>query len=309
MKLKIVTFSNHPLDSSNKLVESCEKHNLDLHVIIEPNWLVNAQKIKLLSDFLVNQSKDLVVMVVDAFDVIINAREVEVLEKYNSLEHDIVFSAEANFYFRNKALRNSYHKNYPKSSTVYRYLNSGTLIGKSVSLIKLLEEIISENQIDINDIDSLIKVRSDQYLYAKHFVDHKTSKDRKEYTITLDYQHDLFEVTGGRMRTFQLPYISPLHAFNAYKIERFLMKLIKLNMLMNTLTDIKYNQVSKQFINKQTRTTPLVIHIPGSWKSFEEIHSRLIENKRDYRLIKIPTLIISLLSYAVSLLIPTKIKM
>lgn len=309
MKLKIVTFSNCPLDRSNKLVESCEKNNLDLNVIIEPNWLVNAQKIKLLSDFLVDQDDDLVIMVVDAFDVIINAEENEILDKYVFLESDIIFSAEANFYFRNKALRSSYHKNYPISSTIYRYLNSGTLIGKAISLTKLLKNIISENRIDVNDINSLTKVRSDQYVYAKHFVDHKTLKDKKEYSITLDYQHDLFEVTGGRMRAFDLPYVSALHSFNAYKIERFLMKLIKLNTLMSTLTDIKYDTESKQFRNKQTNTAPLVIHIPGSWKSFEEIHNRLIQNKRDFRLLRAPALLISILSYAVSLVIPIKIKM
>jgi hypothetical protein len=308
MKLKILTFTNKELDKTNRLVSSCNEHKLSIEVIIEKDWQVNAQKIKLLFDYLNNLKEEAIILVTNAFDVLINGNEDDIISAYKGMNSDILFSAEANFYFRNRKLLSHYHKNYPESSTIYRYLNSGTFIGTSSSLREMLADIIKDNKLKINNLQSLIQVRSDQYLYGKIFVDNSIATSKPIYNITLDYNHQLFEVTGGRMRILNLPYITNLHAFNGYKVERFLMKFFKLNELMDTLTDLKYNQQTKQFYNQRTNTNPLVIHIPGSWKSFEKIIDKLMTSKRDFQIGKIPASFLSLLAYLISFLIPFKIK-
>lgn len=305
--LKILTFSDKPLNDHNWLVKTCRENNLCLEIITPPSeWKVNAQKIKLLYDYLNKLNEDVNLLVVDAFDVHINANATEILSKFDSFQKDIVFSAESNFYFRNPELRQAYLKQYPKSPTIYRYLNSGTFIGKSNALKQFLEEIIISNDLDPNDLNSFIAVRSDQYLYAKHFVD-ASQKENKKYSIGLDYYHQLFEVTGGRMRVTNLPYISTLHAFNAYKIERFLIKLLNLNKYQDLLTDIRYDNSNHKFYNRVTKSTPLMIHIPGSWKFFDRLINQLITGKKPFSLLYLVAGFLSIIAYLVSLLIPTKI--
>jgi hypothetical protein len=307
--LKILTFSDRSLSDSNLLVKSCKTNNLALKIITpEEEWKVNAYKIKLLHDYLSDQPDDLVLLVSDAFDVYINGNESEILEKFYAFNADLVFAAEANYYFRNPQLRAAYLKNYPKSPTAYRFLNSGTFIGYSGTIKQFLTEIIEANNLDPEDMNSFIPVRSDQYLYAKHFVDvsHKT---HKKYTLCLDYHHQLFEVTGGRMRAMRLPFLFPTHAFNAFKIERFLIKLLKLHKYQDVLTDLRFDSDSHLFHNHVTKTTPPIIHIPGSWKFFERIINQLISGRRPFSPLRLLAGTLSIWAYFVSLLIPTKLNM
>ncbi len=308
-QLQILTFSDKPLADSNLLVKSCRDHNLPLE-IITPNqeWKVNAFKIKLLFDYISKESDDTLLLVVDAFDVYVNGKEEEILDKFRAFKADIVFSAEANYYFRNPKLKGAYLKNYPESPTPYQFLNSGTFIGKCGALKKLLKDIIKENKLDPDNINSFIEVRSDQYLYSKHFVDQSLSSDKK-YTLTLDYKHELFEVTGGRMRTINLPHLSSFHAFNAYKVERFLIKLFKLHKYQDLLTDLNYDKKNQLFHNRVTKTIPPIIHIPGSWKFFDRIINQLINGKRAFSPLRLVAGFLSLLAYMVSLLIPIRLNM
>lgn len=109
------------------------------------------------------------------------------------------------------------------------------------------------------------------------------------------------------MRLMKLPHLSKLHSFNSYKIERFLAKLLKLNQFQNRLVDIEYNKNTKDFFNKTTGTKPTIIHLPGSWKSFNEVLSRLMEGEKQTTLLTPVIWLIGLLAYLVSLIVPVKI--
>ncbi|WP_258103498.1 glycosyltransferase domain-containing protein [Marinoscillum sp. MHG1-6] len=306
-ELSVLTFTDKPLPKTNKLVQSCDKNGLSLDIISpEGPWKVNAQKIKLLNDHISDHPDELVILVVDAFDIYINAQAQEILDTFTAFECDIVFAAEANFYFRNPKLKGFYLKNYPASPTLYRFLNSGTFIGTVGAIKKMLDEIMRNNHLDPTDMDSFIPVRSDQYLYGKFFVD-QSIKNSSELKLKLDYQHSLMEVAGGRMRLIRLPHLSRLHAFNCYKIERFLVKLLGLNLYQNCLIDIQYDSKSEVFRNRVTGTKPSIIHIPGSWQFFDEVLMRLMNPKQRFQPIRILTIPIAVLSYLVSFFVPVKI--
>ncbi|MEP4596304.1 MAG: hypothetical protein ABJZ92_08870, partial [Cyclobacteriaceae bacterium] len=180
--------------------------------------------------------------------------------------------------------------------------------GKCGALKKLLKDIIKENKLDPDNINSFIEVRSDQYLYSKHFVDQSLSGDKK-YTLTLDYKHELFEVTGGRMRTINLPHLSSFHAFNAYKVERFLVKKLGLHAHQDEPIDIEFIASTNSFRNRKTHSNPLIIHLPGTWMYFDKIMNKILTSKKEFSLGKITAWFIGLLSYIVAIFIPFRISL
>ena len=271
-KLRVITFSDKDLGFENKLLQSCKKNDLELIVLTyHKQWASNAIKIKLFFDYLKTVQAEQMLLITDAFDVLINASEGDIInvfphsKKILFLRLKLIISI-----FRNHRIKKNYQAKYPESETIYKYLNSGTFMGKAVHLQMLLDDIISKNEIDISEDVPMHSFVSDQYLYSKHFVEHFQSSE-KRYSIGLDQFHFLFEVTGGRSRVMNLPYITKVHTYNAYKLERAVLKFFGLNQFQNKLTDIYFDQVKQQFKNKITGTNPLVIHAPGTWQYFIEI--------------------------------------
>ena len=311
-KLRVITFSDKDLGSENKLLQSCRENDLELIVLTyQKQWASNAIKIKLLFDYLKTVEAEQLLLITDAFDVLINASEDDIIKAFSTFEKDIVFGAEANFYFRNHRIKKNYQAKYPESETIYKYLNSGTFMGKAVHLQILLDDIISKNQIDISRDANLHSFVSDQYLYSKHFVEHFQSS-KKRYSIGLDQFHFLFEVTGGRSRVMKLPYITKVHAYNAYKLERAVLKFFGLNQFQNKLTDINFDQVKQQFKNTVTGTNPLVIHAPGTQQYFNEIldavkNGEKLRMKNKGPIAKSSVVIISAVCYLISLCLPFKL--
>ena len=311
-KLRVITFSDKDLGSENKLLQSCKKNDLELIVLTyHKQWASNAIKIQLLFDYLKTVEAEQLLLITDAFDVLINASEDDILKAFSTFEKDIIFGAEANFYFRNHRIKKNYQAKYPVSETIYKYLNSGTFMGKAVHLQMLLDDIIIKNEIDISKDDFIHSFVSDQYLYSKHFVEHFQSS-KKQYSIGLDQFHFLFEVTGGRSRVMNLPYITKVHAYNAYKLERAVLKFFGMNQFQNKLIDIYFDQVKQQFKNKITGTNPLVIHAPGTWQYFIEIldvvkNGEKLGMKNKWPLAKSLAVIISAVCYLISLCVPFKL--
>jgi hypothetical protein len=311
-KLRVITFSDKDLGSENKLLQSCKKNDLELIVLTyHKQWASNAIKIKLLFDYLKTVEAEQLLLITDAFDVLINASEDDILKAFSTFEKDIIFGAEANFYFRNHRIKKYYQAKYPESATIYKYLNSGTFMGKAVHIQMLLKDIISKNEIDISKDDFIHSFISDQYLYSKHFVEY-TQSPNQQYAIGLDQFHFLFEVTGGRSRVMNLPYITKVHAYNAYKLERAVLKFFGLNQFQSKLTDIYFDQVRQQFRNKITGTNPLVIHAPGTWQYFVEILDAVKTGEKqrvDVRgfFAKGSAMVIGAVCYLISLCIPFKL--
>jgi hypothetical protein len=311
-KLRVITFSDRNLGPENKLLQSCRENDLELIVLTPPEeWVSNAIKIKLLFDYLKTVEAEQMLLITDAFDVLINATEGDIINAFSTFEKDIIFGAEANFYFRNHRIIKDYQAKYPESATIYKYLNSGTFMGKAVHIQMLLDDIIRKNEIDISKDTSLHSLVSDQYLYSKHFVEY-TQSPNQEYAMGLDQFHFLFEVTGGRSRVLMLPYMNNVHAYNAYKLERAVLKFFGLNQFQNKLTDIYFDQVRQQFSNKITGTNPLVIHAPGTWQYFVEIldgvktgAKQRVDVKKFFA--KGSAMVIGTFCYLISLFVPFKL--
>ena len=311
-KLRVITFSDKELGSENKLLQSCKKNDLELIVLTyHKEWWSNAIKIKLLFDYLKTVEAEQLLLITDAFDVLIHASEGDILNAFSSFEKDIIFGAEANFYFRNHRIKKDYQAKYPESATIYKYLNSGTIMGKAVHIQMLLDDIIRKNEIDISKDVCLHSFVSDQYLYSKHFVEYTQSPDQ-QYAMGLDDFHFLFEVTGGRSRVLMLPYMNKVHAYNAYKLERAVLKFFGLNEFQNKLTDIYFDHLKQQFKNTITGTNPLVIHAPGTWQYFVEILDGVktgAKQKMEMKgfFAKGLAMVIGLVCYLISLFVPFKL--
>jgi len=295
-KLIVVTFSDKPLPEDNYLKKTCKEQDLDLKVIIHAPWEFNAIKIKLLYEWLQDVSSDVVILATDAFDVAIYDNEETILEKYHQIEGDIIFSAESNFYFRNKKLIKHYWKAYPRQRTIYDYLNSGTYIGRAGDLTKMVEKMIENGDISLNS-ESLRVTRSDQYAFSKHYVDayHFT----KTPQIRLDHDQKLMGCSGGRFAVIPFPDLSKMQAFLFFLIERNILKVLKLHRHQNLSKDFEIK--NERFFNKKTKQFPSVVHLPGTWDNFGLVIKKFLS--QDHQVTSNPVaLLVSLFSFMLSII-------
>ena len=294
-KLIVLTFSDKPLPGDNYLKRSCERQGLQLEVITHTPWEFNAIKIKLLHDWLQTAGEDTLILVLDAFDVAIYDNEEDLLKKYHQIEGDVIFSAESNYYFRNKQLVWPYWKAYPRQGTIYDYLNSGTYMGRAADLRKMIEKMIEKGDISLEP-ESLRITRSDQYAFSKHYVDSFYSSDSPK--IRLDHQQKLMGCSGGRFSVMPFPDLSKMQAFLFFLLERNLLKAFSLHQHQSYAKD--FIVLNDRFYNKKTKQAPSVIHFPGTWENFNTFISKFLDGsvRRSKNLFAIS---ISLLSYVLSL--------
>jgi len=155
LKLKIVTAATEDTDGLKRLRESASRYGIPLKVLgLEKSWtggevarLENpggGQKINLLKPYLQELDDDDILVFVDGYDVVFTANIERALEAFNDdFPKDVVFSAEKSCWPDSK-LANSY----PKVDSEYRFLNSGTFIGKVSELKKITEEEILDTDDD-----------------------------------------------------------------------------------------------------------------------------------------------------------------
>ena len=269
-ELQVVTFCDHSLIADNALLNSCREYGLPLHVL-QPDtaWTSNAIKLRLLWEFVNSKALDdsCLLLVSDAFDVIISDNKDSIIKKYLEIDADIVFSAEANFYFRNPHLNYFYWKHYPRSSTLYHFLNSGNYMGSVKSIRSLLAAIFKKYKVDPNNSEQLTAIRSDQYLLSRFYVDSSYESHKLPFTIKLDHQQSLFACTAGRMfETDDIPN-HWIESFYFFRYQRFMYKYLGLQDLQVKCADIRLN--NHKLKNIRTNTSPAVIHIAGSRKAFK----------------------------------------
>lgn len=267
--LEVVTFCDKALPDENALLISCRENNIPLHVL-QPNfdWSCNTLKLRLLWDFVSSGelSDDCIILVSDAFDVLINEKKEKILKKYFDLGAEIIFSAEANYYFRNPDLNYFYWKHYPRNSILYHFLNSGNYMGTVENIRKLLATVFEKYNVDINDTEQLRTIRSDQYLLSRFYVDYYYSPQEFPFTIKLDHRQSLFACTAGRMfATDEIP-THWMEAFYYFRYQRFLFKYSGLAHHQTRCADIRF--IDGVLVNKQTGENPAVLHIAGSGKTF-----------------------------------------
>ena len=305
-----MTFANTVDERINTLKNSCAKLGLPLEIVgIGGDWRTNAIKLKLLYEFFLSTdaSGDDHLLIVDAFDVDVNGSASQILALFAQLNTDILFSAEANFYFRDPILRYYYWKFYPRGTTYYDYLNSGSVMGKLKHLRQMLTDMQALYGVDFTNEQELTQIRSDQSLFSRFYADCSSQFFQPDYSVTIDSQQQLFACTGGRSTAVRWPLLSKRHSFLFFQYERKLLKTFQLASQQTIFRDLSWK--NGELHNTATGTHPLVIHIPASRENFSR---RLSQLKGKYTfnassLMKPLAAFISLAAYVQSLVVLIRI--
>lgn len=274
--IRVVTFSDRDTPQLLSLQKDCLDKGFLFTVLGKGKpWTVNSFKIKMLSDFLSDVVEDEMLLVLDALDVKILKSHEELLKHFDAFAGDVVFSAEANYYFREKDLNYYYWKFYPRNGT-YHYLNSGSFMGSKRDIEALLHDMLVFYDLDIYNEDQLTAIRSDQYVYSRFYVDSYHSPEIARPTISLDTEQEMFGCTGGQMSFLKWPTKNWIHQFLLFKQERKLGKTFGLKNYQLYARNFRWS--NGKLINTKTKTSPGVLHLPGSHKVFS-IAWRLIRQK------------------------------
>ena len=274
-KLLVLTFADAQLPSQNYLRKSCEEFEVDLKVLTCSPWIQNVVKLKLLYEFAGTADPELVLLVVDAYDVVLYDNEEAILDRFHEAEAEILFSGESNFMYKEPAKWLAYLRKYPKQSSIYRFLNSGSYIGKVKHIRTMLDAMQQDFAIDFLDEEKLLPLKSDQYLLSRFFVDSASQPER--INLKIDATHQLLGVTGGRFCVVNFPGLSKWQSFAFFIVERNLLKLFSLHRHQKIPKD--YAPLRNRFFNKKTGTYPPVMHFPGTWDRFDKVYEGLLVGK------------------------------
>ena len=270
----LITLCDRDLGPENELVASCRRHGTPLTVVTRRGpWLANALKIGMLGRHLASADygDEDVVFVVDALDVVVEADPGRLRAGFESFAADVVFGAEANYYFADKALRFRYWEHYPRSAGPYRYLNSGTFAGRARALRELLETVCARYEIDPEDDEGLRKLRSDQLLYSRLYVDQAHGAPGPR--IVLDDRQRLFGCAGGRMFVDPEAAAPGLESFLAFRATRSRLRKVGLLRFQDGCVDLE--STPEGFANRLTNTRPPIVHLPGTHRHFGRALARL----------------------------------
>jgi GR25 family glycosyltransferase involved in LPS biosynthesis len=177
---------------AKQLIHSAEKNNLNLKILGAnglwtggdiKNGPGGGLKVNLLRQELKSLQDNDVVLFVDGYDVLINAKEEEIFKRYLEFNTKVLFAAEK-VCWPDRSLENQF----PLPETGYRYLNSGCFIGVVSELKKIMQESLS----DIDD-DQL-------YLQKKYL--------SGQFNIKLDHEGYIFQCVSM---------VEPHIHINAYK--------------------------------------------------------------------------------------------
>lgn len=261
------------------LRDSMSQYGLSLEVV-ESDVLQrrNAFKFRVLQDYLNGSHLDDedLVFVLDAFDVVVNGSAQELIERFSSFGADVVFSAEANYYFREANLSLEYWKEYPRmKGSIYHFLNSGTFCGRAWALKGLLKSIAEAFSVDFQNDAQLYDIRSDQYLYSRYYVDLMMGRVSAGFSMKLDHSQELFGCSGGRMCVTNWGTLSEIQDYLFFKYERRMLKTFGIKETQERCRDIVYDRSNGNFVNRLSGTRPLVVHLPGTYSRFITILARM----------------------------------
>ncbi len=297
-KLLVLTFADKPLDDTNRLRTSCEENGVSWKALTSTPWIQNIIKLKMLYEFVSQNDPEQILLIVDAYDVLIYANEGKILEYFKKENTDILFSGESNFMYKEPAKWLAFLLKYPSQPTIYQYLNSGSYMGKSKHIKLLLEEIQNWFKVDLLDEEKLLPLKSDQYLLSRFYVENQLKS--RVFNLKIDSDQSLLGCTGGRFCVLKFPDLGKWQAFTHFIIERNLLKMFSLH---------KHQKVSKDYIlrngkffNKKMQCSPLIMHFPGTWDRFNQVYEDLLENKKAVKSIGwFLAALVSLVAYPLSI--------
>ncbi|XP_060793871.1 multifunctional procollagen lysine hydroxylase and glycosyltransferase LH3 isoform X2 [Neoarius graeffei] len=130
--------------------------------------------------------KDMVILFVDSYDVILAAGPDELLMKFSRFNHRVVFSAEG-FCWPDQRLA----PKYPTVHTGKRYLNSGGFIGYAPEIYAIVQHWKQKDNDD------------DQLYYTRIYLD---KEQRMKFNMTLDHKSRIFQNLNGAIEEVVLKF-------------------------------------------------------------------------------------------------------
>ena len=133
--MKVVTVATHNDGYYNILKESCKRNKLNLVTLgFNQRWKGFTMRYELIKEYLKHIKDNEIILIVDAFDVIILQNEEEIIKKFKKFNKKIVFSVQNGLI--SKILFKKCNQN---------VLNQGTYIGY-VKYLKLLFRILNKRR-------------------------------------------------------------------------------------------------------------------------------------------------------------------
>ncbi len=202
-KLHTVTYATHggKDDRFCRAVESSIRSGYDLVILgWGAKWKGLSQKLEAAQKYADNLPDDHSILFTDAFDVMFIQSPDKLLEEYEKFDTDIIFSAECGCWPHvmeegGRKCKSSANGGYPESPTPYRFLNSGTWIGKAGTASDMLLAVMEEAGKDFT-------YANDQKLVADFYM-------ASRFGIKLDFYNKLFQSMHMTLDP-PLPYCNPM---------------------------------------------------------------------------------------------------
>ena len=182
-RLHAVTYASHGGrdDRFCRAVESAIRNEFDLVILgWGVKWRGLSQKLEAAQRYAAALDKTDTLLFTDAFDVLFTEKPEIIQREYAKLGADIVFSAECGCWphvIENRG--RACFESYPKSPTPYRYLNSGTWIGRADKAADMLLEVMKE-------AGGTFANANDQKLVADFYI-------AGRFGIKLDFYNKIFQ--------------------------------------------------------------------------------------------------------------------
>ena len=227
------------------LEKSCNFFHIPLHRLKAPgNYTTHQVKDQLLLSLIKKLPDHDVILFVDGYDSLFLAPLEEVIEKFNQVESEAVFSAEMTCW-PDPTVRSHYENlSGINCTSPYRYLNSGGFIGRTGFIRQVLDmpiEIPKEY------------AWSNQYAWTLRFL--RTWPD-----IKLDHTCEIFFVTSINLEKVKLFY-GDMGSFTGKRIDFYHPEFIKEG-LKGIMDQMGYE--NRRIISKLTGSNPCHLHLNSS---------------------------------------------
>jgi hypothetical protein len=185
--MRFVTIASSPHPGLDRLLRSAEHYHVPLEVLgIGRPYHGHGTKIQHISEFADRLNPDEVVVFTDAYDSVFLAPPQAFEQAFEEFGGALVFSAEQNFHLKGHPIFYVWqnwlvHRRYPKGFGRYRFLNSGSYLGKAGHLATIARELSIRP-----DTPSCQSVFSLDYC-------------RHPERYILDHEHRLMTCNGGRI--------------------------------------------------------------------------------------------------------------
>ena len=195
--MSVITYTNRP-NKLGLLKKGEELFNYSINYIINDSWNTYKfySKIRETGILIENYKDDDIIVFIDAHDVVLNSNTEEFIEKFKSLNCDILFSTEVNCYptrYKQKM------DNIIPSDIESKYLNAGGYIG----YVKNIKEMF--NWKSEEHINSMCRRGGDQAYFLEYFIENhdkvniKLDTDSYIFQCMLRIPWEYFEFKNGRV--------------------------------------------------------------------------------------------------------------